>query len=254
MAEAAGLNAANPERAVASAAGNTVHHPSALRNRIPILKQLMSLLPEATTGHALEIASSTGAHIEVFAPAFPSLTWHPSEYVPPTPASAEEQWPKYGKVGQRVVENDELLSIDAHGSAVFSNVVPAVALDLMHPYGQWPASIRELEGQFTLVILSNTLHITPWECSVGLFNGAAKLLSSGGKLVVYGPFKVEGKFVGADGGANNEKFDAKLRSTNESWGIRDVDDLKAVATPLGLILQSQVDMPANNLTLTFVKQ
>ena len=46
MAEAAGLNAANPERAVASAAGNTVHHPSALRNRIPILKQLMSLLPE----------------------------------------------------------------------------------------------------------------------------------------------------------------------------------------------------------------
>ena len=60
--------------------------------------------------------------------------------------------------------------------------------------------------------------------------------------------------MGADGGANNEKFDEKLRTTNESWGIRDVDDLKAVATPLGLILQSQVDMPANNLTLTFVKQ
>ena len=253
MAEAAGLNAANPERAVASAAGNTVHHPSALRNRIPILKQLMTMLPETAAGHALEIASSTGAHIEVFAPAFPSLTWHPSEYVPPTPASAEEQWPLYGKVGQRVV-SDELLNIDAHGSAVFPNVVPAVALDLMHPYGQWPASIRDLEGQFTMVILSNTLHITPWECSVGLFNGASKLLSPGGKLVVYGPFKVDGKFVGADGGANNEKFDGKLRATNESWGIRDVDDLKAVATPLGLILQSQVDMPANNLTLTFVKQ
>ena len=60
--------------------------------------------------------------------------------------------------------------------------------------------------------------------------------------------------MGADGGANNEKFDGKLRSTNESWGIRDVDDLKAVATPLGLILLNQVDMPANNLTLTFVKQ
>ena len=261
MAEAAGLNAANPERAVASAAGNTVHHPSALRNRIPILKELMLMWRETETGHALEIASSTGAHIEVFAPAFPSLTWHPSEYVPPTPASAEEQWPKYGKVGQRVV-SDELLNIDVHGSNVFSNVVPAVALDLMQPYGQWPASIRELEwppgsglrGQFTLIVLSNTLHITPWECSVGLFNGAWKLLSPGGKLVVYGPFKVDGKFVGADGGANNEKFDEKLRSTNESWGIRDVDDLKAVAKPLGLILQSQVDMPANNLTLTFVKQ
>ena len=138
--------------------------------------------------------------------------------------------------------------------AVFSNVVPAVALDLMQPYEQWPASIRELEGQFTLIVLSNTLHITPWECSVGLFNGAAKLLPRGGRLVVYGPFKRKGKFVGADGGANNEKFDEKLRSTNESWGIRDVGDLKAVATPLGLILQSQVDMPANNLTLTFVKQ
>ena len=159
----------------------------------------MSLLPETAAGHALEIASSTGAHIEVFAPAFPSLTWHPSEYVPPTPASAEEQWPKYGKVGQRVVENDELLSIDAHGSAVFSNVVPAVALDLMQPYEQWPASIRDLEGQFTLVVLSNTLHITPWECSSAC-STARRTLSPGGKLVVYGPFKVDRKFVGADGG------------------------------------------------------
>ena len=198
----------------------------------------------------LEVATGTGALMEVVAPAFPDLIYQPSEYVPEEAATPAEQWSKHGKIGLRQ-GLDELANIDEHGCKLFQNCLPAVALDLMKP---WPSIVTDAPGSYALVLVSNTLHITPWECSVGLFNGAAKLLSSGGKLVVYGPFKVEGKFVGADGGANNEKFDGKLRSTNESWGIRDVDDLKAVATPLGLILQSQVDMPANNLTLTFVKQ
>ena len=232
----------------------TEHHPSALRNRIPILKRLMTLMPvEDVSGQALEIASGTGAHLEVYAPAFPNLIFHPSEFVPDVPASLEEQWPKYGKIGRRTGQN-ELFDIDIHGCKIFANVLPAVALDLAMPWDQWPPSVREASGQFTMIICSNTLHITPWQCSVGLMQGAAKALAPGGRLVVYGPFKRKGEFVGTDGGAGNAKFDEKLRSMNSNWGIRDVDDLSEIAKPLGLALNSQADMPANNLTLEFIKQ
>ena len=71
--------------------------------------------------------------------------------------------------------------------------------------------------------------------------------------MLYGPFKVGGKFVGTDGGAGNAKFDAKLRSTNPAWGIRDIDEVSALASGVGLTLKTKVDMPANNLTLHFIK-
>ena len=52
---------------------------------------------------------------------------------------------------------------------------------------------------------------------------------------------------------NLMKFDAKLRSTNPTWGMRDLDDLSALAADAGLLLQSRADMPANNLTLCFAR-
>lgn len=132
-------------------------------------------------------------------------------------------------------------------------MLPAVALDLSMAYDVWPASVRRAAGTFSLVVCSNTLHITPWECSLGLLRGAAALLAPGGHLVIYGPFKVDGVYVGSDGGAGNAKFDAKLRETNSRWGFRDVGELSRVASPLGLTLCRKADMPANNLTLAFVK-
>ena len=53
--------------------------------------------------------------------------------------------------------------------------------------------------------------------------------------------------------SNNEEMIAKLRATNEAWGIRDVGDLATIAEGVGLVLKEKVDMPANNLTLCFVK-
>ena len=241
-----------PAPSVPPAEQQQQHHPSALRNRVPILKQLLSLLPAQPTGAALEIATGTGAHLETYAPAFPSLTFHPSEFVPEVAATPEKQWATHGKIGLRP-GLDELANIDAHGCKVFSNVLPAVALDLSVPYDAWPTSVRGAAGTFSLVVCSNTLHITPWSCSLGLLHGAAAVLAAGGHLVIYGPFKVNGAYVGSDGGAGNAKFDAKLRATNSSWGFRDVDELVRVAGPLGLTLCRKADMPANNLTLAFVK-
>eukprot|EP00308_Calcidiscus_leptoporus_P009788 CAMPEP_0119379610 /NCGR_PEP_ID=MMETSP1334-20130426/53461_1 /TAXON_ID=127549 /ORGANISM="Calcidiscus leptoporus, Strain RCC1130" /LENGTH=241 /DNA_ID=CAMNT_0007399181 /DNA_START=60 /DNA_END=785 /DNA_ORIENTATION=- len=227
------------------------HHPSALRNRIPILKTLLRLLPDSDelSGGALEIASGTGALLEVIVPAYPRLSFQPSEYVPQAPAAPDEQWVKHGKIGLRQ-HVDELANIDAHGCAVFPNCLPAVALDLTQP---WPPAVTEKRGSFALIVCTNTLHITPWECSVGLLRGAGEMLAPTGCLMVYGPFKVSGEFVGADGGLGNANFDAKLRSTNAEWGIRDVDALAKAAAGFGLALSAKVDMPANNFTLAFVR-
>jgi len=243
---------ANELLSVLSAGALQAHHPSAMRNRIPILKAMLALVPEDTSGPALEIASGTGAHLEVLAPAFPNLTFHPSEYVPEIAAAPGQQWSTYGKIGLRQ-SLDELQNIDAHGSAIFKNVAPAVALDLTTPYADWPASVRANEGKFKLVVVCNTLHITPWACSVGLLEAASRLLAPGGQLLCYGPFKVGGQFVGSDGGAGNARFDQRLRDTNGSWGIRDIEELSQVAAPLGLSLKSVSDMPANNFTLAFIK-
>ena len=143
---------------------------------------------------------------------------------------------------------NELANIDAHGRAIFPNCLPAIALDLREP---WPAAVAD--ASLSLVICANTLHITPWACSEGLFEHAARALKPGGHLCAYGPFKVDGAFVGDDGGAGNERFDAKLRSTNGAWGLRDVGDLAALAAQRGLRLAAKIPMPANNLTLHFIK-
>ena len=226
------------------------HHPSALRNRIPILKTMFRLLPDSDSfsGLALEIATGTGALMEVVAPAYPLLAYQPSELVLEVAAAPEEQWSKHGKIGLRH-GLDELANIDEHGK-VFKNCMPAIALDLMKP---WPSDVTDRNGTFTLVLCTNTLHITPWECSENLLRGAGQALALGGHLIVYGPFKVNGEFIGDDGGAGNAKFDEKLRATNSMWGIRDVRDLSSLASTCGLALQDQVSMPANNLTLHFVK-
>lgn len=230
-----------------------VHHPAALRNRGPILEQMAALLPQEPSGLALEVASGTGAHIEVYAPAFPRLTFQPSEYVPDKPASEDEQWAQYGKIGSRSGLN-ELACLDAHGCKKFTNVLPAVPLDLSVAWESWPAAVTENEGRFNLMVCSNVLHISPWECTVGLMNGGGKALVSGGHLFVYGPFKLDGAFFGDDGGAGNAAFDQKLRETNPVWAIRDVEKVSEAAAAARLKLEHQVRMPANNLLLHFVKE
>jgi len=226
------------------------HHPSALRNRVPILKALLKLLPDSDVfgGNGLEIATGTGALMEVLAPAFPCLAYQPSEFLPDVQASPEEQWSAHGKIGLRQ-GLDELANIDEHGCKVFKSCLPAVSLDLLKP---WPSTVTE--KQHALIVCANTLHITPWPASEGLLRGAGQNLAPGGHLCVYGPFKVAGEFVGVDGGAGNARFDEKLRSTNPAWGIRDVDELAKLAAGFGLMLRAMVDMPANNLVLHFVKE
>ena len=103
------------------------------------------------------------------------------------------------------------------------------------------------------MVCCNVLHVSPWACSEALFEGAGEVLRPGGQLLIYGPFKVNGEFIGEDDGAGNRKFDEKLRSTSVEWGLRDVDELNRLASYAGLEAKKRIDMPANNLLLQFVK-
>ena len=105
-----------------------LHHASALRNRVPILKALLKLLPnEELIGDACEIGAGTGALLEVLAPGFPGIQWLPTEYVPSEPVEVENQWAAHGKIGRRL--GSELETLDAHLQP-FANVLPSVAVCL----------------------------------------------------------------------------------------------------------------------------
>jgi hypothetical protein len=62
--------------------------------------------------------------------------------------------------------------------------------------------------------------------------------------VTYGPYRFGGRTA-----PSNDAFDASLRAQDPSWGVRDVDDLRALARRTGFALEQEVAMPANNHTL-----
>jgi hypothetical protein len=68
-------------------------------------------------------------------------------------------------------------------------------------------------------------------------------------LFLYGPFKRGGKHSAI----SNAVFDSSLRERDAEWGVRDVEALERLAADAGLVLAEVVEMPANNLILTFAR-
>ena len=191
--------------------------PSPERNKQPILEVLARVLPPR--GLVLEIGSGTGQHVAHFARALPALTFQPSEMDVERHASIEA-WVAEGNL---------------------SNVKPPLAIDVTkHP---WPVSAADA------VVCINVIHISPWEATLALMAGAARILPAGGVLVTYGPY-MRG---GAHTSQSNEAFDASLRARNPLWGVRDIDKVAEVAGNEGVALEEAVPMPANNFTLVWRK-
>ncbi|UNK80910.1 class I SAM-dependent methyltransferase [Sphingopyxis granuli] len=195
--------------------GEKRHAPATLRNREAIAAVLADWLP--ATGTVLEIASGSGEHAVHFAAAFPALTWQPSD---PDP--------------------DALTSIFAwSGEAAAANILLPLQLDAATP--DWPVA------RAAAILCINMVHISPWEATLGLFAGAARLLPPGAPLILYGPY-VEADVPTAE---SNRAFDASLRARNPAWGLRDMAAVAAAAEQAGLGLAARRAMPANNLMLLF---
>jgi SAM-dependent methyltransferase len=192
--------------------------PAAERNKEPILAVLKRVLPER--GEVLEIASGTGQHVAHFAKTFPSLQWQPSD----------PDRHMHGSIA-RWIEHERL-----------TNVRPPIALDV----GVQPWPVDEADA----VICINMIHIAPWQATLDLMAGAARVLPAGGVLVLYGPYRRFGQHT-AD---SNAAFDDQLRATDPQWGVRDLEAVLDVADRHGLGAEEIVAMPANNLTVVLRKR
>ena len=189
--------------------------PATERNRDPILALLRRVLP--TAGTVLEIASGTGEHAIYFSRHLPHLTWQPTD--PDAAARA---------------------SIVAWSAeAGLANVAAPLALDAAQP--NWPIDRADA------VLAVNMVHISPWVATVGLLSGAARVLPGGAPLVLYGPYKRDGRHTAP----SNAAFDQNLRRQNDAWGVRDLETVVETASAAGFDLVEIAQMPANNLGLVF---
>ena len=191
------------------------HAPATLRNREAIAAVLMEELP--LTGLVLEIASGSGEHVAHFARELCGHAWQPSD-----------------------PDADAVASIDAWCAGI-GNVRAALSIDAAAPH--WPVDRADA------ILCINMIHIAPWEATLGLMAGAARLLAVGTPLILYGPYRQ----AGVETASSNEAFDRSLRERDPRWGLRRVEAVSEAAAAQGFALSRLVEMPANNLSLVYRK-
>ncbi|MEP6546069.1 MAG: DUF938 domain-containing protein [Gammaproteobacteria bacterium] len=187
------------------------------RNKDPILEVLRVRFADRT--QVLEIGSGTGQHAVHFSRTLAHLTWHPTE-----------QLAYLADLAERVkLEGPPNLR------------VPTL-LDVRQAV--WP--VRSVDAVFT----ANTLHIMSWHEVLALFNGIGSVLSPGGVLCIYGPFRYAGRYTSD----SNREFDLMLQERDPKSGLRDMQEVTALAQQYGLHLDADHDLPANNRLVVFAKE
>jgi SAM-dependent methyltransferase len=191
------------------------HAPATQRNRDPILEVLRAVLPP--TGLVLEVASGTGEHAAYFSQHLPGLQWQPSD---PSPDALESiaAWR------------------DEEGAG---NLLPPIKLDA--EAAEWPLASADA------IVCINMVHISPWEATLGLMRGAARLLGKGAPLVLYGPFRRKDRPIEP----SNAAFDSDLRRRDPRWGLRTLDEMNLAAQKNEFEFNGLVEMPANNLSIIY---
>ncbi len=198
--------------------------PAFHKNREPIFAVLERHL-RGKRGTLLELGSGSGQHAVDYASRLPEIIWQPSDR-----------------------DDAALNSIAAWREfSVLPNIRPPVAIDLMRKDWAERAAPELSRESLIAVFCANVIHISPWQVAEGLFANAGLLLQRGGKLFLYGPFMRSG----AHTAPSNEQFDRTLRARNPEWGLRDMNDVTALAETAGLRLAETIPMPANNFTLIF---
>jgi len=197
--------------------------PSAEKNKDPILGVLKKHLP-ARKQLCLEIASGTGQHVIHFASELSDISFQPSEY-----------------------DETNLYSIQEYiTDSKLSNILPPIRIDITSPIDQW----NLIHQQYDLLININMIHISPWQCTLQLFKKAKQLLKSDGLLITYGPYANRG-IISPE---SNVKFNEYLIEKNPGWGLRDIEDLKIVASQNQFHLMVIEEMPSNNKSLIWKKK
>lgn len=199
------------------------HAPATQRNRESLLGVLRDALPPS--GTVLEIASGTGEHAVFFAPRLAPRIWLPSD-VDPLALESIAAW--------RALHPAE-------------NLLAPIRLDALAP--AWPPEIGPPTPAINAIVAINLIHIAPWAVCLGLLAGAARMLPTGGVLILYGPFRREGRHTAP----SNATFDESLRARHPAWGVRDLEAVAHAASSSSLNLTDTLVMPANNLSVVFIQ-
>jgi cyclopropane fatty-acyl-phospholipid synthase-like methyltransferase len=186
------------------------------QNRHPILDVLRIEFSEAR--HVLEIGSGTGQHAVYFCRHLPHLQWQTSDL--------EEH---HASIRAWLAE------------AGLANARPPLRLDVSQE--EWPAT------RFDGVFSANTTHIMGWSAVEHMFAGIGKLLSPQGRFCLYGPFNYGNCYTSP----SNQRFDLWLKTRDASSGLRNFEDLDALAGKHGLVLRADHLMPVNNRLLVWEK-
>ncbi len=187
------------------------------RNKVPILSVIESLFADCSS--VLEIGSGTGQHAVFFAGKLPHLIWHTSD------------------LRENHADIKAWLS-----EAETANLRAPVVLDVCQP--EWP--VLKIDAVFS----ANTVHIMHRDAVECLFAGVGQLLPEQGKFVLYGPFNINNQYTSE----SNANFDLWLKARDPKSGIRNFEDLNALAQASGLSFKQDYEMPANNRILYWQKQ
>jgi SAM-dependent methyltransferase len=188
--------------------------PAALRNRDPILQVLRSEL--RGTQRVLEIGSGTGQHAVHFAAALPGLVWQTSD----------------------LAENHAGIRHWIAESGV-SNVLEPLLLNVSEP--------GDVHGKYTAVFSANTAHIMSVSAVADMIAYVACSLQEHGKFLLYGPFRVAGRFAGK----GNVRFNRSLLAQDPAMGIRDLEWIDELAVRFDLRREKTYAMPAHNLLVVW---
>ncbi len=183
-------------------------------NKAPILQIIREVFSQPAT--VWEIGSGTGQHACFFANQLTHLTWQPTDRAENLPGI--HLW---------LAESES------------DNINPPLALDVNDE--NWPCI--SLEAVFT----ANTLHIMSLAEVETLFRKLGEYLIPNALMCVYGPFNYAGNFTSD----SNARFDQWLKQQNPLSGIRDFEQICALANAIGLTLIDDQAMPANNRLLVF---
>ncbi len=199
------------------------HSLPAGRNREPILGVLKRVI--APGSHVLEVASGSGEHAIHFAKNLSGVSWQPSDPEENARASVAA-WIAFEQA---------------------ANIAAPLEIDVEEE--GWE---RAFAGQaYDAIVAINMIHISPWEATLGLMRGAGVMLATAkhgpGVLYTYGAYKRGGEHTAP----SNEAFDAWLKERDPAHGVRDLEEVEAVANASGLRLREIIEMPANNLSLVF---
>ena len=191
---------------------NKPYSESCDQNREPILAVIAPILADSSS--LLEIGSGTGQHAVYFAGHLPKIRWQTSDRA--DSLTGIRMWLDDSNPG---------------------NVLDPLELDVCE--SQWP---RET---YDAIFTANTLHIMGDDEMRCLFTGLGQVVSADADILIYGPFNYQGQYTSG----SNQQFDQWLKSRDRRSGIKNFEEVCALAEQQGIGLVQDYAMPANNRLL-----